>query len=294
MKNHELVEEVIRYIENHLGNKLDLDEISKASGYSKYHLSRMFSACTDCPIHEYVMRRRLTEAARKLVETDEKLIDIALDAGYDNQQSFSVGFAKVFGNTPAGYRKGRTFTPIQLILHTASEKQLRGDHIMDIRIEKNRTFRLVGVTANTSVGFQAIGMCWGILHQRKNEIENRKDPDFLIGVNDYSDFDETADGQKAFDYYAAAEVSGSSEVPEMMVSKELPASDYVVFTYKGNARDSMEPVVNYIYREWFPESSCVLNEHARFDLVRYGETTDEKGESLIEYWVPIKGEGREN
>lgn len=73
----------------------------------------------------------------------------------------------------------------------------------------------------------------------------------------------------------------------MMVAKELPSSDFVVFSYRGNSQDSMEPVVNYIYREWFPESSCILNENARYDLIRYGEETDENGESLIEYWVPI-------
>lgn len=287
MKNYELVEEVIGYIEKNLDNMLDLDEISKASGYSKYHLSRMFSACADCPIHEYVMRRKLTEAAGKLAETDERIIDIALGAGYDNQQSFTIGFSKVYGNTPAEYRDNKIFTPLQLILHVAPIKHLKGDYIMDIRIEKNKQFKLVGVTANTSMGFQAIGMCWGQLHQRKGEIENRTDLNFLVGVNDYSAYDVTEAGQQAFDYYAAAEVASFAKAPEMMVTKELPTSDYVVFTYRGKAQDSMEPVVNYIYREWFPESSCVLNENARFDLVRYGEETDENGESSIEYWVPV-------
>ena len=288
MKNYELIEEVVRYIENNLSDKLNLDEISKVSGYSKYHLSRMFSACAECSMHEYVMRRKLTEAARRLVETDERILDIALDAGYDNQQSFTIGFSKVYGNTPAEYRDNKIFTPIQLILHVTPAKHLKGDYIMDIRIEKSRQFKLVGVTANTSIGFRAIGMCWGSLHQRKFEVENRTAPEFLVGVNDYSNFDVTEDGQKSFDYYAAAEVSSFDKVPEMMVTKELPSSDYVVFSYRGKAQDSMELVVNYIYREWFPESSCVLNENARYDLIRYGEAIDEKGESLIEYWVPVR------
>lgn len=72
-----------------------------------------------------------------------------------------------------------------------------------------------------------------------------------------------------------------------MVSKSLPESDYVVFTYKGKSQDSMEPVVNYIYKEWFPESTCLPDENAKFDLVRYGEEIDENDESIIEYWVPI-------
>ncbi len=49
----------------------------------------------------------------------------------------------------------------------------------------------------------------------------------------------------------------------------------------------MQPVADYIYREWFPQSTCRLNENARYDFVRYGEETDENGRSRIEYWVPV-------
>lgn len=45
--------------------------------------------------------------------------------------------------------------------------------------------------------------------------------------------------------------------------------------------------MDYIYKEWFPNSSSQLNEQAKADFIRYGEKTDEKGESLIEVWVPV-------
>ena len=50
----------------------------------------------------------------------------------------------------------------------------------------------------------------------------------------------------------------------------------------------MEPVAEYIYKEWFPQSTCVMNENAQYDFVRYGESMDEEGKNLIEYWVPVK------
>lgn len=159
---------------------------------------------------------------------------------------------------------------------------------MDIRMEKERVFKLVGFTANTGMGFHVIGLCWGQLHGRKHEIKERKCEDFLIGMNDYSLSDEQMEGQPAFDYYACAEVADFDEIPEGMVRRELPSSNYVVFTYKGKSEDSMEPVINYIYKEWFPQSNCVLNGAARFDFVRYGEQADADGNSTIEYWVPIE------
>ena len=60
-----------------------------------------------------------------------------------------------------------------------------------------------------------------------------------------------------------------------------PAGKYVVFIYKGKVKDSIKPM------EWFPKSNSQLNENARVDFVRYGEKTNEKGESRIEVWIPV-------
>lgn len=60
-----------------------------------------------------------------------------------------------------------------------------------------------------------------------------------------------------------------------------------MFTYKGKSEDSLEPVMDYIYKEWFPESSCQFNENAKFDFIRYGEEMDEHNQSNIEVWIPI-------
>lgn len=288
MKNIDFIQSVVDYIDENMCEALDLDAIAVATGYSKYHLSRMFAFCTGYSIHEYVRRRRLSEAARRLVLTEERIIDISLECGYSNQQSFTNGFESVFGETPAQYRKNKTFSPVQLKLRVSPLKTLQGDHIMNIRTEKNQKLTLVGFEANTAEGFQVIGMCWGQLHGRKGEISNRTDMDFLVGINDYSNYEEPEDGQKSFLYYAGAEVSNADNIPEGMIVKELPATDYVVFSYKGNCQDSMEPVAEYIYKEWFPQSTCVMNENAQYDFVRYGESMDEEGKSLIEYWVPVK------
>lgn len=288
MKNIDFIQSVVDYIDENMSEALDLDVIAVATGYSKYHLSRMFAFCTGYSIHEYVRRRRLTEAARRLVLTKERIIDISLECGYSNQQSFTNGFESVFGETPAQYRKNKTFSPVQLKLRVSPLKTLQGDHIMNIRTEKSQKLTLVGFEANTAEGFQVIGMCWGQLHGRKVEISNRTDMDFLVGINDYSNYEEPEDGQKSFLYYAGAEVSNADNIPEGMIVKKLPTTDYVVFSYKGNCQDSMEPVAEYIYKEWFPQSTCVMNENAQYDFVRYGESMDEEGKNLIEYWVPVK------
>ena len=108
------IEKVIDYIENNLSNKLDLDKISEAVHYSKYHLHRVFSDTVGMTIHDYVGRRQLTEAAKLLVFSDRPIIEIAFICGYESQQAFSSAFKSMYKIPPACYRENREFYPLQL------------------------------------------------------------------------------------------------------------------------------------------------------------------------------------
>lgn len=285
--NLDTICELIDYIDSHLDEKLDLDNISKEMCYSKYHLSRMFSSIVGFSIHNYVKRRRLTEAARLLIFSDKPIIEIALFAGYDNQQSFTTGFKALFKSSPNTFRKKKDFYPLQLKFKADGKSNLRGDKIMKIDIINSDKILLVGFRKNTRFGFFAIGQCWRKIHSKKQLIQNRKNTDFLIGLNDYTKWDYKGEKQPAFDYYAASEVENFNNIPKGMESKELPPSKYVVFSFRAKSEDSLQPVSDYIYKEWFPESTCQLNESAKYDFARYGEDVDNEGKSLIEYWVPI-------
>lgn len=108
------IEKVIEYIEMHLDGKLDLEQVSEASRYSKYHLHRMFADTVGITIHDYVQRRQLTEAAKLLVFSDKPIIDVALICGYESQQAFSTAFKSMYKKPPAEYREKREFYPLQL------------------------------------------------------------------------------------------------------------------------------------------------------------------------------------
>lgn len=281
------IERIIDYIEAHLlEEKLDLDTVSQEIGYSKYHLHRMFTSVVGLTFHHYLQRRRLTEAARMLVFTDKPIIEIALCAGYDTQQSFSRGFKDMFRHSPTFFRKHRDFIPLQLKYDISNREKLRGDMITDVKTVEEDAIYLIGYSGSTKNGFHIIGRCWRLLHKNKYKIENRTDRKFLIGVNDYSMFDN--EGNKpVFTYIASAQVNSLKSIPNGMKAFALPPSKYVVFYFKGKNEDSLQPVVEYIYREWFPNSTCVFNESNLYDFVKYGEDVDENGESEIQFWVPV-------
>ncbi len=114
MKNQkEVVEKVIDYIEENLEKEMDLDNISKNIGYSKFHLNRIFTEYTGITMYKYLQNRRLTIAAEKLVKTDNPIIQIAYEAGYDTQQSFSSAFKQIYLYSPKIYRDIGIFMPKQ-------------------------------------------------------------------------------------------------------------------------------------------------------------------------------------
>lgn len=104
----------IDYIESRLHEKPDLDTIAEALHYSKYHLHRMFTDTVGLTIRTYAQRRRLTEAAKLLVFSDQPILEIALTAGYESQQSFTDSFRTMYKKAPDQYRKEEEFYPLQL------------------------------------------------------------------------------------------------------------------------------------------------------------------------------------
>ncbi len=114
MKNKtEVVKKVIDYIERNLENEINLDNISKNIGYSKFYLNRIFTEQAGVSIYKYLQNRRLTIAAEKLVKTDKPIAQIAYEAGYDTQQSFSFAFKQVYLYPPKIYRDIGIFMPKQ-------------------------------------------------------------------------------------------------------------------------------------------------------------------------------------
>lgn len=114
MNEHkEVVKHVVGYIETHLETPMDLDTIAKEIGYSKFYLNRMFMEHTGITIYRYLRNRRLDAAAEKLVQSDRPIAQIAQEAGYDTQQSFSYAFKQIYQYPPDRYRKRNVFVPKQ-------------------------------------------------------------------------------------------------------------------------------------------------------------------------------------
>ena len=96
---------VIKYVENNYANKITIAEIAGVIGFSESHFMRYFKETMGTSFIEYLKDYRLTMAARLLQSSDDAILDISVEVGFDNLSYFNRSFKARYGMTPRQYRK---------------------------------------------------------------------------------------------------------------------------------------------------------------------------------------------
>lgn len=93
------------YIQSNLDGDLSLATLSRKAGLSPAHFHRLFKATIGETPRNYVARLRVERGAFRLLLHDAKLVDVALDCGFQNQETFIRAFRRIFNQTPGQYRE---------------------------------------------------------------------------------------------------------------------------------------------------------------------------------------------
>ena len=101
------VTRALRTIEAQPGDVLTLRRLAREVGLSPFHFLRLFERVTGATPHQYVMRTRLRTAATRLVTAEAKIVDVALDAGFNDVSTFNRAFRSEFGVSPRVYRNSK-------------------------------------------------------------------------------------------------------------------------------------------------------------------------------------------
>ncbi|MFY7914376.1 MAG: AraC family transcriptional regulator [Rubrivivax sp.] len=105
---------IVDWIEQQLDQALTLEQVAQRAGLSPYHFSRVFTARMGRSVMAHVRGRRLVRAARRLcAEPQLKLVDLALDCGFESQEAFTRAFKRLFGVSPGRFRTGFAVDPIE-------------------------------------------------------------------------------------------------------------------------------------------------------------------------------------
>lgn len=92
------------YIEQHLDDELSPAAIAKAASFSLHHFHRIFRAQLGESVMQRVRRLRLERAARELRDSDVRLLEVAVRAGYDSHEAFTRAFIERFEVAPSLFR----------------------------------------------------------------------------------------------------------------------------------------------------------------------------------------------
>ncbi|QOZ31015.1 AraC family transcriptional regulator [Bradyrhizobium sp. CCBAU 53421] len=97
--------EAALWIDANSHQQIDLDDAAEQAGLSTFHFLRLFSAVLGVTPHQYLVRSRLRHAARRLVDDDSPVTDIAYDVGFGDLSNFVRSFHRAAGASPLKFRQ---------------------------------------------------------------------------------------------------------------------------------------------------------------------------------------------
>lgn len=244
MADIEVMAQAIDFIEAHLREPVGVAEMAGAMSYSLYHFCRMFHQATGCTPYDYLMRRRVAEAARALLHADAKIVEVAFDHQFNSHETFSRAFKRVTGMSPNQWRKQEPDTsPTWLPRITAAHlRHWQRSEIWQPEPVERPALSLVGVMALPGVSHET---AWGWL---RNELGKCADElrEFyaLTFLTDH--------GQATM---VAAVAPATFAEGRALAVKTLPPLRYARFNHRGTAGD-LGLTLDYIFHVWLPQSDC--------------------------------------
>ena len=113
-KIQHVVDRIDDCIRNKNDESLPLKLLAQEFGYSESHFSRRFRQVSGMQFRDYLRYRKLAFALRQLRDTDNSVLQIALDHGFSSHEAFTRAFREAYGLTPSEYRKH----PVPVALRT--------------------------------------------------------------------------------------------------------------------------------------------------------------------------------
>lgn len=104
MDNMQRVNGIIKYIESKLTEELTIDDIAGTFYMNPKYLMRIFKKSTGLTIVQYVNNKKISTSIDSLINTDNKILKIALDNGFNSLEYYSETFYKVVGISPNKFR----------------------------------------------------------------------------------------------------------------------------------------------------------------------------------------------
>ena len=289
------MQRAVEFINVNVNDELNVDEIARRAYMSKSYFCKIFRVTTGCSVKEYVTAYRLYLAAQDLLFTDKKIIDIALEYGFNSQQTFTKAFAKSYGMPPGSFRS--TKMPIMPLkqLNLYFDGGINMDSIFEnVRFIEKEEICIMGIEVKIDYnksGHNDIGLLWDRWVKEKAylKIPNPINYPITMGMTENTTKEDTAV------YRICMEVDSLDNIPEGFIGKAMPKTTYAVFRLTLEELQSGE-FWQYFYKKWLPESGyeqpgALITQNGWQDTCMaqievYSNVTCDKDEE-IEIYAPI-------
>ena len=269
----------IDYIEKHLTDKLNTEDVAKIAGCSVYHFQRMFACMTGIPLSEYIRRRRMSLAVTDLKSNDVKIIDVALKYGYNSPTAFNRAFQSVHGIAPSLVKHDgvavKSYQPLSF------QMVVKGVESFNFRIEKKEAFRVVGASIMMDGDMEQMEKP---MYQFWDVVEKNGMLDQIKALNEDDTFEllevMAPDGNTEEWKYMLA-VPTTAEVDAKLEEYTIGAYTWAIFTEDGQT----EGLGYRVIKEWLPTSGYEYDDGPDINVhvdVKAG------AEGIGEFWIPIR------
>jgi DNA gyrase inhibitor len=271
------VNNVIEYINTHLGEEIDLKSLAKISHFSPFYFHRIMKAFLGEPIGTFIVRTRTEMAARLLRYSDLPVTEIAYRIGYSSPSSLSKVFKQFYGISPLEYRNNKNFV---IMRPAIIRPDLEISHeIKDIPSRKVIYIRLSGdYKENDYVG------TW--LRLTRFVIDQQLPMGACEPICVYHDNPKVTPTDKL-------RTDVCMEMPCAVTPKgdigyrELPKGRYAIFLYKGSY-EYLEAVYDTIYAKHLPEMECTLRDEPNSERYLNDPASTKPEDLLTEIYIPVE------
>ncbi len=265
----EQLNSAVNYVDENLDKEISYERISQIAGCSIYNFQRMFSYIADKSLSEYIRNRRLTMAAFDVINSKDKIIDIAMKYGYDSHDSFTRAFQKFHGVLPSTTRNETV--RLKSCPKISFQVSIKGETHMDYQIEQRPAFTVSGFKRRicTKDAFSLVPQIWNTawsegITDPMEELSKQEGyrPAGLLGICDGYSWGDSEE----MDYYMG--VTTYVDVPqckrleplEGMSTIEFPKATWVIVEANGKLPNAVQQMYKKFYTEWLPNSGYGLED----------------------------------
>lgn len=278
---------VLEYIDAHLDEELSVDRLASVAAFSKFHFHRQFSELFGIGVSKYVQLLRLRRASYQLAFRDRRrIIDIALDSGYESHEAFARAFKRSTGQTPSEFREQPRWDPwhatyqILTELRTRHMKpESRAEDVQIVDFEETMIAVLEHTGDPRRIGDSVRRF---IEWRKKNGLSPKTSRTFNILYNNPN---ETPPEEYRLDIGVslAGPLAKSSDA---ILEKVIPGGRCAVLRHVGSD-ETLGDAVHYLYSTWLPQSGEEPRDYPLFiERVRFFPDVPAH-EAVADIYLPI-------